>query len=340
MDPTFHKEVQMMFIHRLTYVAVLTCCLLLSSLAVFAQETFMGKTDDEGGWLGVSIQDLTTALKEAMDYERDVGVLVNDVEEDSPAEEAGIQEGDVIIEYDGKAISNTGSLIRKVRATDPGDEVRIVVIRKGRETAVSATIDEKPRGYRYWFGHTGKGEPHIVKVEEKTGWLGVHLQDLTEQLGEYFGVPDGEGALVTEVIENSPAEKAGLHAGDVIVSFDGDDIDDVDELIETVRNTEVGEDVEIELMRDRKKRTIRAEIGKAPKKYKRPMIDIFGLPGCEGQYDIRCFDNFRKQLEHFEDEEPLWRHRIHEDFEEGEIRELKKRIRKLEGEIEKLREKL
>ena len=91
-------------LHRLTYITVCVGCLLMSAAIASAQEAFMWKTDTEGGWLGVSIQDLTTGLKEAMDYDRDVGVLVNEVEDESPAEEAGIQEGDIIIAYDGKTI--------------------------------------------------------------------------------------------------------------------------------------------------------------------------------------------------------------------------------------------
>jgi serine protease Do len=330
--------------HRLAYVTVLTVgvgCLLMCSVFASAQEAFLWKTDDEGGWLGVSIQDLTIALKEAMNYDRDVGVLVNDVEDDSPAEKAGIQEGDIIIQYDGKAISNTGSLIRKVRATDPGEKVDIGVVRKGREVTVTATIDEKSTTHGYWFEPGNKGEQRLLKGEEEGGgWLGIHLQNLTVQLGEYFGISDGEGALVTEVIDDSPAEKAGLKAGDVIVSYGGDEIDGAEELIDAVRESEKGEDVEIEIMRNKSKRMVRAEIGETPQKYRRSKRNLFELP----HFGKPSLDDYLKRWEHLEEEdEPqdkMWQYRIHGDIEEDDIRDLQKRLRKLEREIEKIKDRL
>ena len=334
----------MRMVHRFAYVTAFAVCVgyLLSTPGIAStQETFMWKTDDDGGWLGVSIQDLTTALKEALDYDRDVGVLVNDVEDDSPADGAGIREGDIIIEYDGRDISNTGSLIRKVRATDPGDEVEIVLVRKGQVMTVTATIDEKPKGLESWFEHGKKGKPSILKVQEdRGGWLGVHLQNLTDQLGEYFGVSDGEGVLVTEVVKDSPAEKADLQAGDVIVSYDGDDIDDVDELVEAVFESEIGEVVEIEVMRNKKRRTIRAEISETPKKYRKSPMNFFGLP----HMGRPSYDDYLKHWEYFDrEEEPedtIWRHRFHGNLDEDEIEELQKRIRKLEREIERMKDRL
>lgn len=330
-------------VHRLAYVTVFTVCiggLLMCSAVASSQEAFLWKTDDEGGWLGVSIQDLTTALKEAMDYDRDVGVLVNDVEDGSPAKEAGIQEGDVIIRYDGKPISNTGNLIRKVRATDPGEKVDIVVVRKGRELTVTATIQEKSEGHGYWFEQRDRVKPHLLKEKaERRGWLGIHLQNVTEQLGEYFGVSDGDGVLVTEVVEDSPAEKAGLQAGDVIVSFDGEKIDDAAELIEAVRESVEGEEVEIEVIRNKSKQMIRAEIGKTPQKYRRSKRNVFELPHIGRPY----FDDYLERWEHFDEEDELqdkmWQYRLRGDIEEDALRDLQKRLRKLEREIEKMKDR-
>ena len=333
--------------HRFTKVtvfAVFLGCLFLTSPIVSAQEALLLKTDDEGGWLGVSIQDLSTALKEAMDYDRDIGVLVNEVEDDSPAEEAGILEGDIIIQYDGKTIKNTGSLIRKVRATDPGDEVEIGIVRKGRDVTVTATIEKKSEGYGYRFERGKKGDSHFFKLKEKEGgWLGARLRNLTDQLGEYFGVSNGEGVLVTEVMEEGPAEKAGLLAGDVIVSYAGEETDDVDELIEAVRETEAGEGVEIEVIRNKHPRTLRAEIAAMPRKYRPLKLDRFGFPNYGERYDFRFFDDDLKGWKHFDDEEPedtIWRYRFHGDSDADDLRDLKKRLKKLEREIEKMKDRL
>ena len=311
------------------------CCFLAFSVVAVAQE---------GGWLGISIQDLTAGLKEAMDYESDVGVVVNDVEENSPAEKAGIKEGDIIIEYDGKTISNTGNLIRKVRASDPGDEVEIVVLRKGKEETLTVSIGEVSKRRKIFKERKSEKKPQVLKIKEGThGWLGIHLQDLNDQLGEYFGVSNGQGALITEVIDESPAERAGLQAGDVIVSYGGKDIDNADELVKAVHDTEVGQEVEITVRREKRSRMFRVEIGETPQKYRKPKVELYGIPVPGGHWDIKPFDEHVKPWEFFEEKlgkDKIWRKRAYEDIEKDELIDLKKRLEKLEREIEKLKDRL
>jgi C-terminal processing protease CtpA/Prc len=300
--------------------------------------------------LGISIQNLTNALKEALNYDRDVGVLVNDVEEDSPAQRAGIQEGDIIIEYNGEKIVNTRSLTRNVRASQPGDEVDILVVRKGRERHLMATIGETSKKKE-----TDKKEIDVEKYSEKSlpavkigkeyGWLGVLLQDVTEQLGEYFGVTDGQGALITEVVEESPAEKAGLKAGDVIVGYARNKIDGVRELVEAIRETEIGAEVEIRLLRERRSLTLHAEIGQGPEKYLKSSFPSLGIPTPEHDDDIQSYEDLLKQYwKHFDTEERERdlppRIRVYGETDKEEMRKLKERIEKLEREIEKIKEKL
>ncbi|MFQ6092902.1 MAG: PDZ domain-containing protein [bacterium] len=329
--------------YRLTFGVVLT--LLAFSMPVAGQLKDWGEPDDEGGWLGVSIQNLTTALKEAMDYDRDAGVLVNDVEEESPAQEAGIREGDVIIEYDGRPIRSTGSLIRKVRASDPGDEVKITVVRKGREKTLTATIGQAPKGVRSWYERERLRKPRDLefRMEREQGWLGVQLQDLNDQLGDYFGVSDGEGALVTQVIENSPAEKAGLKAGDVIVSYDGDDIEDSEELVEAVRESEVGEKVEIKVLRNKRTRTFDVVLGETPEEFRDPRFEIFGPPYPEVDIDIRRFDDCLRRFKALErdwGDRMRGRLRVYGESTKDALRDLKKRLDRLEREMERLKERL
>ena len=200
---------------------------------------------------------------------------------------------------------------------------------------VRATIEKKSAGHGDPFEHDKKGGPHFFKVkEEGGGWLGVHLQNLTDQLGDYFGVSDGDGALVSEVIDDSPAERAGLEAGDVIISYDDKEIDDVEELIEAVRQSDPGDEVEIVLIRNKSKRTLRAQVGEIPKTYRWPELDVFGLPHHGRDSDIRLF---------YDDEDPLdgiWRYRHRGDVGEDDIRDLEKRLERLEREIEKMKDRL
>ena len=95
------------------------------------------------------------------------------------------------------------------------------------------------------------------------GYLGVQIQGLEGQLADYFGAKDG-GVLVTEVIENSPAEKAGLKAGDVIISVAGEDVEDSGELVEEIRGHTPETKVELKVLRKNRSRKMKVTLGEAP----------------------------------------------------------------------------
>ena len=103
-------------------------------------------------------------------------------------------------------------------------------------------------------------------------WLGVHLLDLNEQLGDYFGVEDGDGVLVTEVEEDSPAERAGLKAGDVITGLDDQTVTDSDDLVKAIRRHEEGDTVTVHFLRRGKKKHVRVKLGERPE----PPAPAFG----------------------------------------------------------------
>jgi len=186
------------------------------------------------------------------------GVLVNGVVEDSPAEKAGIEEGDVIISLDNKKIGSIDKLTSLVRKTSPGTEVDIKAIRDGEEKDFQMTIGESSSSSLYNLN------PEKLRIEknmiEPFKWnfqsglkLGVAIQDLTEQLGDYFGVKKGEGALVTEVVKGSPAEKAGLKAGDIIVDVDNQKITGSDDVRQAIsEKKEKGDKVNLQVMRDKR----------------------------------------------------------------------------------------
>ena len=275
-----------------------------------------GSLDDGGrGWLGVYIQNIE-GLKEAMDLDVDEGVLIDDVIEDSPAEDAGLESGDVIIEYDGFGVEDVSELTERVRETKPGTDVEILIIRDGRERSIRATIGEKekdidiksftldiPHGLLKGFDMAA--EPFAFTFKTGKPRFGVGIQEIDGQLAEFFEVSEDEGVLVTEVYEDSPAEKYGVKAGDVIVEFDGESISDTDELISAVKGADADVPVDVELVRKGKTMTIEVV-----------------LPEVEAQK--KSVDYYLQELG--EDEEL-----------QEELEELKKELKKLKMELEKLR---
>lgn len=210
------------------------------------------------GWLGVSIQDLTPRLAKANGNKVTEGALVNDVERKSPADSAGIEEGDVIVEFDGRKVYDADDLSKFVAKTKPGTTVTIVIDRKGTTKTLKATIGKYPARKARAFSFRGPGRRVITIGTSKA--LGAELRPLGKQLAEYFQVPDGKGVLVESVEKESAAEKAGLKAGDVIIKIGNERVRDVKDVWEALEEYDEGDKVEVEVIRKGASKKITLEI--------------------------------------------------------------------------------
>ena len=219
------------------------------------------------GWLGVSIQDVTKRLKERKDLKVDHGAYVMDVVEDSPAKEAGIEEGDIIISFDGKTIDDGDDLTKAVRRTKPKSNIKIEIQRGAEKKTLTAVIDRVPRSYSYSFGFDDDDiripqlprEPLRMHIFEFNELHGLQVQKLNKQLAEYFEIPGGKGLLVIEVKKKSEAEKAGFKAGDVIVKVNESVVRDFDDLREEFRENDK-ETVPFDIIRKGKPMTLTMKV--------------------------------------------------------------------------------
>jgi membrane-associated protease RseP (regulator of RpoE activity) len=244
--------------------------------------------DERSGYLGVSIQDMTRRLAKSMDVKTDEGALVNDVTEDSPADKAGIKEEDIIVEVDGKKITDADNLREVVRKIKPETKVNIVVLRKDEKKTLAATIGKAPRSRSYSYSYTAPTIPRVPRIPRgpmnihifrSSGLLGMELTELNKQLGKYFEAPNGKGVLVSEVEEESKAEKAGFIAGDVITKIGKETIEDVRDLEHTLRDFKEGDKADVEIVRKGSKKTLTLEV---PDMDRRHRFD-FGS-GSHGQW--------------------------------------------------------
>lgn len=159
------------------------------------------------GWLGVSIQPITPELAEQFELEKDYGILVADVVEDSPAEQGGLLRGDVIIELNGKEVDGPYNLRNIIAGTLPGGEAEFRVIREGETMLLRVTIGELPSGDRK------------TSTKYKNAMRGISVQDLNQDLYGKLGLPDKiRGVVVTDIEPGSPAESR-LTPGDVILEI-------------------------------------------------------------------------------------------------------------------------
>lgn len=159
------------------------------------------------GWLGVMIQDVNEDLAKQFGSQNQRGALVSEVTADSPAQRGGLQQGDIIISVDGKAIDNVADLRNRIAETPPGTTVPLRIVRSGQERSVQVTIGEQPREL------AGAGAPG---PGGSLGGLGLSLQDLTDALARQFGYTKDQGVLIASVEPGSVAAQAGLAGGQLI----------------------------------------------------------------------------------------------------------------------------
>jgi serine protease Do len=245
--------------------------------------------DEDGGYLGVTIRDVTTNDVKELKLPKEAGVYVSEVETGSPAEKAGLAAKDVITEYAGMPVIGSRQFRRLVLETPPDREVSLTLIRNGQASNKTVRIAEReparlgrfrgPEGPRGWENFRleipeleGNGRGRGIFIGPRRARLGINGVDLTEQMAEHLAVPGKEGVLVLEVQKDSPAEKAGLKAGDVIVSVDGKTVDGLSDLSERLNEGTI----QLEIIRDKKKQNLQVTIpgqrrerptgGEAPKK--------------------------------------------------------------------------
>ena len=172
------------------------------------------------GWLGVVIQGVTPELAESFELENEKGALVSRVMPDGPARNAGIERGDVIVEFDGEPIEEWRDLPRVVAATPVDEAVQVVVIREGKRKNLRVEIGALE-------------EPNLARADssrQSPGVYGLRAQDLTPELAGQLGIDEADGVVVTEVRPGSPAEEAGLQRGDVIIEVDREEVKNTDDL--------------------------------------------------------------------------------------------------------------
>jgi serine protease Do len=186
------------------------------AVAVNMAKTVLPQLETKGevtrGYLGVSIQPLTPELAKGLNIKDTKGALVADVTKGSPAEAAGIKRGDVILSFDGKDVVEMASLPGLVAGTPIDKTVPVKILRDGSEQTLSVKVGQMP-GDRTGTEKTGQAE------QPAQGKWGLALRDLDARTAQRAGVAPGAGALVASVLPDSPADRAGLRAGDVIVEI-------------------------------------------------------------------------------------------------------------------------
>lgn len=216
-----------------------------------------------GSYLGVGVEEVDTTRAKELKLKEERGVEIRRVEPDSPAEKAGVKEHDVVLEYNGQRVEGTESFIRMVRETPVGRTVKMLISRDGNPQTLSATIGRrKSEDYFRGFKMTVPAIPPIevprAIITTRTSRVGLETETLSGQLADFFGAK--EGVLVRSVDKGSPADKAGLKAGDVIVRVDGERVTQPRDLSDELRSTRDKKTLQLQVVRNHKEMTLSLEL--------------------------------------------------------------------------------
>jgi len=187
------------------------------------------------GYMGIGISDVTPENAKFFHLSDANGAVVTQVESDSPAAKAGLKIGDIITELDGKKIADAGELQVEVGQKRPGTTVKLGLIRDGKETTSSVTLEA--------MGSRDKGEQQVGESGHGKMRWGLGLSDLTSDLREKMQVPsDVHGAVIERVQPGSAADDAGLQRGDIVMQVNHKDVQSASDVSETLGKIPKGQD--------------------------------------------------------------------------------------------------
>src|SRR5271157_3251814 len=230
-----------------------------------------------GSWLGVGVAEVTSEKVKELRLPAERGALLGKIVPDSPAAKAGLKENDVVTEINGQRVEGSEQFRRMIREIPAGRTAQLSVWRDGRQQNIAVTLGKPEVGHARAMVAPAPGSfafhmPDLPDMSALDGLrnfsfstpgharLGIDAEDLEGDFGNYFGAPDGEGVLVRNVFENSPAAKAGLKAGDVITSLDGERIRSASELREKLVAKKDAKSVKLGLLRNRTEMPLTVEL--------------------------------------------------------------------------------
>lgn len=222
------------------------------------------------GWLGVGLGELTPERVKALKLRGDAGIEVMHVEEHSPAAKAGLKEHDVILTVNNQAVEGGEQFARTIADMTPGTKVSLSVWRNGGKQDLNATLEARPNQMLVFSGPNGDWMATMPPMPPTApGWdnamtimtgqaprVGFEGETLTPQLAEFFGVK--EGVLVRTVSEKTPAAKAGLKAGDVVIKVSGTPVSSTREITGIIRS--MHNNVTFTVMRNHKEIVLNVEL--------------------------------------------------------------------------------
>jgi membrane-associated protease RseP (regulator of RpoE activity) len=263
---------------------------------------FYGEEPWGGSYLGVDTRDVTADRASALHLKDETGVEITMVDQDAPAGKAGLREHDVILTVNEQKVESVEQLRRLIREIPAGRSISIGISRDGQPMTIKAQLAERKKlmGDRdFNFNMPPVNIPAInippisipqvgpIVVYNSPIRSGLMIENLTPQLGLYFGVKDGNGVLIRSVEKGSRAEQAGFRAGDVIVKVNGSAVNDCTDFTRVIRERKESK-AAVTIMRDRREQNLTLPLPE-PKR-------IGKVQDCEMLSRDECLDSLKAEV--------------------------------------------
>jgi predicted metalloprotease with PDZ domain len=248
-------------------LTILIIPLLLSSCSEQKKYTYKFLSDQP--WLGVRVKELSE--RRLKNLKLDHGLEVTNVYRDSPADSAGLQVEDIIVAINNEEVRSTHDLMDLVHGLEINDKMDITYLRGGDQIETTAILDE--RGTEFWPHTYARRVPHkehasrLNRYNEDQAWLGIKTVNLTDQLRQYFSVPDELGVLINEIEEDSPAQEFGLQAGDIIIGIENRKIRNRKDLLREIDRYNPQQEIELTLIRKAKEEKLNIKLGRQKRQH-------------------------------------------------------------------------
>ncbi len=268
------------------------------------EQVFGFSSEDFGGggssYLGVDTRDVTPDRLGALQLKEERGVEVTMVDQDSPAGKSGIKEHDVILTINGQEVESVEQLRRLIREIPPGRVVNVGLSRNGQPLTLKAQLADRKNAFNFHFEGPGKSFtvavppmppmpampemdlPVSVVVVHSSMRSGLMVENLTPQLGDFFGAKNGQGILVRSVEKGSHAEKAGFRAGDVIVRVNGEAITDSSDFSRALHGRKE-DTVKVNILRDKRDQTLTLTL---PQRKQSHLEESFRVPDIDADVNV------------------------------------------------------
>jgi serine protease Do len=221
-----------------------------SDMARTIMHSLIEKGHVERGWLGALIQDLNEDLSQSFGYHGTEGVLLGDVLEDGPARKAGLQAGDIVVEFNGQPMKNANDLRKAVAATEPNSEAEVVVFRHGEQKNFTVKITQM------------ESDSMVAKMGgEESIDLGISVRTLTPDTAKQLGYEgDEHGVVVTDVKPGSVAASLDIRPNDIIVAVGSEQIHHAADFRKALDSNDLSQGIRLQVMRDGAKRFLFAKV--------------------------------------------------------------------------------